>query len=489
MEHEFDLHMAKELKKSQNVIIRKQAMKRCIAILLSIMLVSGTCLPAMAIEEPGIQTEEASGAGSNELEEVIEAQTENSGEELVSTSRSEEIASEDNGINETSDNQIDATADDNHKETIKTEDGGDTEIAGDALTIAATETAEEEEPESPKEPEDTNQKRIPENKNLRNNGVTSDELINYSYSIVEMNDGTSVVRLDSYYGADTEIEVPGTVLIEGAVYKVSSDSSRVWSDSVERLTFGEGFVFPQNSTYFFGDRNTLISVNLSYADLSLVTSMNEMFVNCANLREINMDSVDVSGVVEAWDMFAGCDSLETLVTPAYMYCDIQLPRQMEDQNGTFYSNVPIGSESIVLNVVSKTFEVTGWLSDYDFSVDLVNKIVFLENYKGSDSEITMPERVTLEGEEYQVKIQECPWKTGVAKLAFEGGDPFYGGFTEFFNEMEDLEVLDLSNIECSSNNYQSLDDCEKLNTIYLPVSLFISADRTIKQYNGSSRHV
>ena len=67
MKQDFDLHLTKLRDKSRRGGFRKKGMKRYLAVLLSIVLATGTCLPAMAAEQPQtVETESAAVAPSAE---------------------------------------------------------------------------------------------------------------------------------------------------------------------------------------------------------------------------------------------------------------------------------------------------------------------------------------------------------------------------------------------------------------------------------------
>ena len=539
MEHVNDLLKPKAGAGKRSGKTKRRSMRRFMAMLLSVVLAAGTCLPAMAAEQ--IQAEEASGAASTDAEQAAEVQPEDNGNEVVTEGTSSEVT-----VNsEETAGQVEDPADDSAEtaaeavtsdeaeiaaEAVTSDEAeiaaeaatsdeteiaaeaatsDETEIAAEAVTSAATEITAEEEPKAGADASG----------NLLDAEGNSSWLADYSYYLNDLEDGTAVVCLSEYHGADTEIEVPGTAQVEGVTYPVSMESY-VWQDGVESLTFGEGFIFREDSSYLFSNMGSLISVDLSQADTSRVRSMYNMFEYCSNLREVNLGSIDVSnvanvsfmfyncssieeldmscfsenGAVEdvdrmfygcsnlkrlnlggwnwsqiysAWELLEDCNKLEELVTPSYFYGDsIPLPCTMADQNGNIYVSFPSGIESVTLTPI----EVPEWLDEYDYYVNSEEGKVFLQAYNGSAAEITMPESVILAGKEYLVKIQSAPWKTGVTKLSFEGGNPFDDYSHYALQEMDDLEVLDLRNVDCTEDNFQSLDRCRSLQTIYLPAN-------------------
>ena len=531
MEHNYDLLKPKAGAKDKRGKIKRKSMRRLMALLLSAVLAAGTCLPAMAVETT--QTEEAGGAASTHIEQAAEVQPEEGGNEAVTEESSEGTSSEVTVNDEENVGQAADPADDNLGDEVVT-DGGDSndnagnndnaadsdEIAGEAITSDAAEIAAEEEPKGAVETDGADSSGASASGNLLNTQGDASWLNDYDTYTTTWDDGTTAICLNYYNGTATQIEVPGTVEIEGVTYPVTAFTIGVWGESVESVTFGQGFIFPGNSSYFFSSRESLTYVDMSLADTSRVTDMSGMFYNDSNLQEVNLGSIDVSNVVDVsymfegcqsieeldlscfsgtdavrniydmfsscsnltsvdmggWDwsyvdytenLFEGCDSLEELITPANVNWGLMpLPCLMADQSGEIFSSIPAQTGSVTLTVI----EVPQWLEEYEFSFDRSNKDVVLENYNGTASEITMPASVTLAGTEYDVKVDSCPWKTGVTNLSFEGSESLRYVDPNFFGAMQDLEVLDLHNVNCKWQNYQSFDGCANLKTIYIPAN-------------------
>ena len=514
MEHNYDLLKPKAGAKDKRGKIKRKSMRRLMAMLLSAVLAAGTCLPAMAVETT--QTEEAGGAASTHIEQAAEVQPEESSNEAVTEESSEGTSTEVTVNDEETDGQAADPADDNSESAVVT-DGGDTndisadsdEIAGEAVTSDAAEIAAEEEPKG----------AVDSSGNLQNSQGNSTWLNDYSYRVTELGDGTAVVCLENYYGADTAIEVPGAAEIDGITYPVTVDDDDVWGSSVESFTFGKGFIFPENPAYFFEGRSSLTSVDMSMADTSRVTALYGTFQDCYNLREVNLGDIDVSDVDSTaymfnncssieeldlscfsenysvsyiedmfcgcsnlrrlnlggwdwshvdyhWDVFVGCDSLEELVTPGYVPEDIDLglPHMMMDPNGNVYNYLPTQTGSTTLTSI----DFPEWLDDYSYYVSSEERVISVHDYNGSSSVITVPASFMLGSAEYQVKAQNYTWGTGVTSITFEGSDPFDSADSGFFESMSDLEVLDLRNVNCTYLNYMQFDDCGRLKTIYLP---------------------
>ena len=385
MEHDFDLLKPKAGAKNRSDKINSKSLRSLVAVLLSVALTVGSCLPVMAAEQPETQTEEAGGDQLNPQ--------------------------------------------------------------GDASWLN-----------------------------------------DYSYYTTDLDEWTNAICLEHYNGADTAIEVPGTVEIQSVTYSVTANGGDVWGSSIESFTFGAEFVFPEDCSYFFAEKEGLTSVDMSLADTSRITNIESMFAGCGNLRYMNLGGWDWSQVpYYPADLLEDCINLEELITPEYVSDHknpVDLPRLMANQDGQIFDSLPVESDSVTLTAVA----LPGWLDEYDYSYDKVYKEFMLENYRGDASEITMPASVTIAGTEYDVKVDSCPWRTGVTNLSFEGSEPLRYVDSDFFGAMQDLEVLDLQNVNCTSQNYQSFSGCANLKTIYIPANCpwGSALPRLFKDENGNT---
>lgn len=270
-EHDFDFIKAKAETKKCDGKTRRMNTRRLMALLLSVVLAAGTCLSAMAAEQPDIQTEESAGAASTDLEQAPEVEQVEDSEEAVTAGTSEENVSEGIGSSEETADQTAAPADDNpenstdKEETGSPETAGSTESAADALTSDTAEIAPKEEPEAADEPKggvepegagESEGAEESEGADLSESSESGDPeadaawLNDYNYCMIELDDGTQAVLLQQYLGADSEIDVPGSVQIDGITYSVTANNSWVWQNNFTGFTVGEGFIFTENSQYF-----------------------------------------------------------------------------------------------------------------------------------------------------------------------------------------------------------------------------------------------
>ena len=139
MEHDYDLLKPKAGGQKRSGKIKRRSMKRLIAMLLSVVLTAGTCLPAMAAEQPEIQAEEAGGAASTDAEQAAEVQPEDNGSEAVIEGTSSEVTVN----NEETAGQVEDPADDIAETAAEAATSDEAEIAAEAATSDETEIAAE----------------------------------------------------------------------------------------------------------------------------------------------------------------------------------------------------------------------------------------------------------------------------------------------------------------------------------------------------------
>lgn len=132
MEHNFDLHIPGTSERNRSQKIKRRGIRRSLALLLSVALVAGTCLPAMAAEQV-VQAEEASGSASTELEQAAV-------EEVVAESTDDESA--ETVEEESAETTVEEGAEEVSEENI--EESGSEDASAETAEETATEEAEEE---------------------------------------------------------------------------------------------------------------------------------------------------------------------------------------------------------------------------------------------------------------------------------------------------------------------------------------------------------
>ncbi len=109
----------------------------------------------------------------------------------------------------------------------------------------------------------------------------------------------------------------GVLTLRGNVVK--EDVQEYYSGDVEHEGFfvtkvvcEEGTVFPEDSSWLFSEFRSANEIDLSNADTSKVTNMENMFHCCWNLRNINLSNIDTSNVTSMKEMFYLCKSLTSI---------------------------------------------------------------------------------------------------------------------------------------------------------------------------------
>lgn len=534
MDSNLNTQGAVEREKKRSGNLKRKAFKRCMAVLLSAALTAGSCLPALAAEPQTEGQQEMSGAAMSSAEQDPEEepaldsaeadQEENADEGSAEGSKEAEETDAANEISETDEKQVEEeqSADSaSSGETQEPAEAADTEQPEEAESVrgASGETEETAEPDST---EDAEQTEPAGGADLLTSGETSEWLQNYEYYIDVLSDGTEVVRLSIYNGADTEIVVPGTAVIEGTEYPVTAYNFNIWSNTAERITFDTGFIFENGNSYFSG-AHSLKYVDLSRADLSRVTDMEWMFYECESLEEVVLGNADVSNVVNTHSMFYSCSQLSEIDMSAFFsnnvvnfvdnmfgechslrelnlsgwdwtnvgYCnglltncnnleefltpytngqlDLSLPFRMEDSDSNVYDSFNLLNYSITLT----RFEIPEWLNDYNYGLDTEDRIVYLNQYNGDASELTVPCAATIGSNEYRIYFSFGTWGEGVTSITLGEGE--YTGDSNPFYYAKDLEYLDLSRVHFQYEwiARDMLYDCGKLNTICTPANLEI----------------
>lgn len=271
MEPNFDLHILKNSGKNGWHKIKRKNMRRSIALLLSVILAAGTCMSAVAAEQP-VQ------------EETVESVTTE-----IEQAATEETASEseaaDTGIEEAAGDQVadEATAGEveeaDTEEIIEDSDIEEVQVAGEENDHVSEEKMAADDVISGEsgEPEEVlSESGEPEA------GETSDWLKYFDYQI----DGGKVILTGGMHGVDyywrapydgvSELDsftVPATARVDGVTYNTVEVASGIeWL--CNHLSFESGVVFAEDSSNFFSRTNTLHSIDLSNTNTSNVTSIN-----------------------------------------------------------------------------------------------------------------------------------------------------------------------------------------------------------------------
>ena len=336
MKQDFDLHLTKSRDKSRLSWIRKKGMKRYLAVLLSIVLATGTCLPAMAAEQPqAVETESAAVAPSAEAAAEANEEVPAVSEENVNEESSEGITEETAPKEEPSDNTETAAEGTSEPSEAATEEPA--AAATEGAAAAATEGTE-----VAAEIESTEKSAAGASVDAAKNGNTGDSLVvsvpgeeleaadtaqnassqsgepigpddsSWLQDFVVNIDGDTVVLYDAYMGSESNVTIPGEATLHGVIYhKVRITNSIRWN-ACTNLSFEQGVEFPDDSSWLFGQGWNLSSIDLSNVDTSNVTNMSNMFYGLNELEEVNLSGVDTSSVTNMREMFDGCYGLKNL---------------------------------------------------------------------------------------------------------------------------------------------------------------------------------
>ena len=336
MKQDFDLHLLKKGEKNSISRIIRKSTKSYIAVLLSVVLAMGSCIPSMAVEQP--QTEETGSAVEAETPAVeAAAETVESVDGAVSVVPEEngegnEGTSEEAAANEGASEPAGSAAEEEpaSAETVNSEGqetGIGTEGAGNGNSGDDLEGAVPSVPEEDPETEEASQNEVRGASTESGNPSgqtdvpgtsiesgdpidpnTSSWLRYFDYSVK----GDTVVLEGGYKGSDTEVRVPGSATVDGIPYdRVMITKSISWR-ACKHLSFEPGVVFPNDCSGLFASEYYIQSIDLTNINTSNVLDMSDMFSSCYELRELDLSGFDTSRVLDMSDMFLGCISLTKL---------------------------------------------------------------------------------------------------------------------------------------------------------------------------------
>ena len=129
-------------------------------------------------------------------------------------------------------------------------------------------------------------------------------------------DNNNIV-IQGYKGLATNLYVPDTAVMYGAVYtvKLSNSSSLFFGNtSLKSVSFSRDINTSNviDMSYMFSGCTSLESIDISGFDTSNVTNMECMFQGCSNLQSLNLSNFDTSKVTDIGRMFRNCYELESI---------------------------------------------------------------------------------------------------------------------------------------------------------------------------------
>ena len=452
MEHDYDLLKPKAGTKGRSCKIKRKSMRRLMAMLLSVVLAAGTCLPAMAAEQPEIQTEEAGVTASTDIEQAAEVQPEEGGDEAVTKESSEGTSTEVTVNDEENVGQAADPVDDNSENAVVT-GGSDSnvnaadsdEIASEAITSDTAEIAAEEEPKGAVETDGADSSGASESGNPQNIEVNSPWLNDYDFNVIP-EEGT--ITLYRYNGSDSVITVPGSIMVGDTEYQVKAEKF-TWQSGITSITFEGGYPFSGSDRYFFE----------TMTDLEVLDLRN---VHCSYDNEQWLDR---------------CYKLKTIYLPDRNYWSTILPGMFKDEEGNHYFCLPVQNpNSIRLDAVT----CDEWLEDFSYEIDW-NNAIKLTGYHGQKTDLVIPGHAEIDGEQYnEVRIANNIWSpdgvsSGIKSLKLENGvklgndTPFGNEIDSIFAGMESLESFDGSELGGFQFSYACdlFEGCINLRTVDL----------------------
>ena len=117
---------------------------------------------------------------------------------------------------------------------------------------------------------------------------------------------------------------------------------------------------------------------------------------------------------------------------------------------------------------------TDWYNDYEKDTDTVNKTITLTRYIGSDTEIVIPAKATIDGVEYSVIVKGGKTntslfggKSNITKITFENGVKGDADLRNLFYGCSGLTELNLNNFDTSATTtmYQMFRGCNNLTSL------------------------
>ncbi len=270
-------------------MFNKNAGRRAIAMLMSVLTLGSNVLPAAAGD---LQAEDTS-SGTDAQEDVVSLDAAEDGETTDSPDAAEEdekavssdeAKEDDNAAAEVSDNSADAAENDG------TSEEADTDIS---------ETADDQDGEIVwKEP-------------------AADWYKDFEY---ETKDGNIILK-KAKSSLEGNVVIPATATISGKEYKTvlhvpAYGEGRIWDTESEKLTgvkFGKGVKVDNRSCYsLFENMKNLKAIDVGGLDTSDVTDMWGMFRECSGLTYLNISGLDTSNAENLGSMFWGCENLTEL---------------------------------------------------------------------------------------------------------------------------------------------------------------------------------
>lgn len=161
-------------------------------------------------------------------------------------------------------------------------------------------------------------------------------------------------------------ESTGELFLSGDCSALASEI-REKASNARALSVISGAILPENCSALFAGNSSLETVDLSGADMSNVTDMSNMFVNCTKLKRITMNNLSLENVENASSLFAACFDLESVDLTGSDFANVKNMSSMFSQCNKLVSIKGLTISSTVLDDVYSMFSYCYQLTDLDLS--------------------------------------------------------------------------------------------------------------------------
>ena len=181
-----------------------------------------------------------------------------------------------------------------------------------------------------------------------------------------------------------------------------------------------------NLNGIFRGCSKLESIDLSGLNTENITGINAMFQDCTALTSLDLTSLDFRNVINASYMFKGCTNLtEILVSRDTWLSNTCHVTDMFTNCGVDHVTYDRSKYDIPDGQLGSSEELNKW----NYSIDALNEEVILNNYIGSDTDITVYGYYEYDGVQLKTKINN---------------DTSYNG-THLFNRKSDITSITYKN--------------------------------------------
>ena len=266
------------------------------------------------------------------------------------------------------------------------------------------------------------------------------------------------ITLKKYEGSEARVDIYGTAQYNGRTYTVKIAEPDYYdglfssNNYVEDIYFHDDIKLPKDCSQMFMYCYNLESVDLTYADLSDVTTMTEMFSDCRNLYDLTFGEQQTSKLTDTSYMFNLCENITSIDLSRLDTSNVTNMRYM------FAFCMSLATLDLPVHFTDSARDLSNM---FDCCYSLQDS--FWDVYKGSFN--------LANATDISEMFKDC---TGFTK--FDMRDFNLSKVTNMdglFSGCTGLEEVDMANVDLSS--VTSADDmfygCNSLISIYTPVNL------------------